>query len=173
MLSISLLNSKFVTLIILFLLKTTAIEKKHPLHVSTAEFNYNPKEKTVEISCKLFTDDFENILSKLFKQKIDLSKAELKKEMDLVVKNYLLSHLKLKVNGKAANIHYLGFEIDHEATNIYLESQAVASFKSAEVENSILYDLFEDQMSIIHFTNGPSRKSGQILFPNKYFTANF
>ncbi|MEI8059397.1 MAG: DUF6702 family protein, partial [Ferruginibacter sp.] len=32
----------------------------HPLFVSVTEIEHNAKDKTLEISCKIFTDDFEN-----------------------------------------------------------------------------------------------------------------
>ena len=31
----------------------------HPFHVSGVEVNHNATDKTLEISCKIFTDDFE------------------------------------------------------------------------------------------------------------------
>ena len=146
---------------------------KHPLHVSTTEVNFNAKDKTLEVSCKIFSDDFEAILAKLYKQKTDLSNPNMKSAMDELVKKYLLSHLQLKANGKAVAMNYIGFEIDHEATNIYLEVEKVAAIKSVEVNDSILYDMFDDQMSIVHVVKGSNRKSTKFLYPEKKFTANF
>ncbi|WP_316802175.1 DUF6702 family protein [Pedobacter nototheniae] len=168
-----LLNTKFVTLFLLFLLSTLTKEYKHPLHVSTTEVNFNAKDKTLEVSCRIFTDDFESILSKLYKQKTDLSKPAMKIAMDDLVKKYLTTHLQIKVNGKIVALSYVGFEIDHEATNIYLEIEKIAAVKSVEVNNTILYDLFDDQMSIVHVVKNGNRKSGKILYPDKSFTANF
>ena len=146
---------------------------KHPLHVSTTEVNFNAKDKTLEVSCKIFSDDFEAILAKVYKQKTDLSNSNMKTAMDELVKKYLLSHLQLKANGKAVTMNYIGFEIDHEATNIYLEVEKVSAIKSVEVNDSILYDMFDDQMSIVHIVKGGNRKSTKILYPEKKFVANF
>ncbi|WP_131536182.1 DUF6702 family protein [Pedobacter nototheniae] len=168
-----LLNTKFVTLFLVFTLSSIIKEKKHPLHVSTTEVNFNAKDKSLEISCRIFTDDFESILAKLYKQKTDLSKPEMKTAMDELVKKYLTSHLQIKANGKIAVLNYIGFEIDHEATNIYLEVEKIPSVKSIEIDNTILYDLFNDQMSIVHVVKNGNRKSGKILYPDKKFTANF
>ncbi|QNN41651.1 DUF6702 family protein [Pedobacter roseus] len=146
---------------------------KHPLHVSTTEINFNARDKTLEISCRIFSDDFEAILVKLYKQKTDLSNANMKTAMDELVKKYLLSHLQLKANGKAVAMNYIGFEIDHEATNIYLEVEKMPAVKSVEVNDTILYDMFDDQMSIVHVVKASTRKSTKILYPEKKFTANF
>lgn len=146
---------------------------KHPLHVSTTEINFNARDKTLEVSCRIFSDDFEAILVKLYKQKTDLSNANMKTAMDELVKKYLLSHLQLKANGKAVAMNYIGFEIDHEATNIYLEVEKIPAVKSVEVNDTILYDMFDDQMSIVHVVKASTRKSTKILYPEKKFTANF
>jgi hypothetical protein len=146
---------------------------KHPLHVSTTEVNFNTKDKNLEVSCRIFSDDFEAVLAKLYKQKTDLSNPNMKSAMDDLVKKYLLSHLQLKANGKAVAMNYVGFEIDHEATNIYLEVEKISAVKSVEVNDTILYDMFDDQMSIVHVVKGANRKSTKILYPEKKFTANF
>lgn len=168
-----LLNSKFVTLFLIFSLFSFKKFEKHPLHVSTTEVNFNAKDKALEISCRIFSDDFESILAKLYKQKTDLVNPALKNQMDVLVKKYLSSHLQIKANGKLVSMNYIGFEIDHEATNIYLEVEKISNVKSIEVSTSILYDLFDDQMSIIHLVKGNTRKSGKVLYPDKTFNANF
>jgi len=167
------LNTKFVTLLLVFALGGVYKESKHPLHVSTTEVNINAKDKTLEVSTRIFSDDFEAILVKLYKQKTDLSNANLKAQMDALVKKYLLSHLQIKANGKVVALNYIGFEIDHEATNIYLEAEKVTPPKAVEVNSTVLYDMFDDQMSIIHVVKGANRKSSKVLYPDRSFTANF
>lgn len=164
---------KFVVLLLCCTFFVVKAGIKHPLHVSTTEVNFNAKDKTLEISCKIFSDDFESILARLYKQKTDLSNPGMKTAMDELVKKYLLSHLQIKANGKATTMNYIGFEIDHEATNIYLEIEKIPAVKSIEVNNTILYDLFDDQMSIVHLVKGNIRKSSKILYPEKKFSANF
>ncbi|MFC3561593.1 DUF6702 family protein [Pedobacter jamesrossensis] len=168
-----LLNTKFVTLFLVFTLFGLSNKGKHPLHVSTTEVNFNSKDKTLEISSRIFSDDFEAILGKLYKQKTDLANPALKTQMDALVRKYMLSHLQVKANGKPVSLNYIGFEIDHEATNIYMEAEKISSLKSAEVSSTILYDMFDDQMSIVHLVKGATRKSSKILYPDKSFSANF
>lgn len=164
---------RYILLFLCFAFFSVKAGIKHPLHVSTTEVNFNAKDKTLEVSCKIFSDDFEAILARLYKQKTDLSNPNVKTAMDELVKKYLLTHLQLKANGKAVAMNYIGFEIDHEATNIYLEVEKVTALKSIEINDSILYDMFDDQMSIIHVVKGNSRKSTKVLYPEKKFTANF
>ena len=148
-------------------------EIKHPLHVSTTEINYNAKEKSLEISCKIFTDDFEDVLAKQYKVKTDLNKPSMQKAMDEVIKKYLFTHLNYKVNGKAMVASYLGFEKDNEATNVYLEIKDVSTFQKLDLNNSILHDLFNDQMNILHVSNSGIRKSVRANYPETALNVNF
>lgn len=146
---------------------------KHPLHVSTTEADYNASTKTIEITCKLFSDDFEDALSKTNTQKIDLSKASMKPSMDKIVAAYLLKNLKINIDGKIRTVKYIGFENDREATNVYLEIENVSALNTAEIYDTILYDLFTDQMSIIHVVKNGKRISDKIVYPNKVVAVKF
>lgn len=146
---------------------------KHPLHVSTTEISFNAKEKSLEVTCRIFTDDFENVLSQQYKAKTDLSKPAMHKAMDALIKKYMDRNLQYILNGKAAKANYVGFEKDNEATNVYLEIDNVNSLNTLTVNNSILYDLFDDQMSILHVEKGGVRKSTRTNYPNRELSVSF
>ena len=46
---------------------TSLVSLFHPFFVSVTEMNHNAKDKTLEISCKLFADDFEKGLEQVYK----------------------------------------------------------------------------------------------------------
>jgi hypothetical protein len=148
-------------------------KKSHPLHVSTTEINFNSKEKSLEISCRLFTDDFETVLANQFKVKTDLTKPSMHKSMEELVKKYLNTHLQYIVNGKNYTATYIGFEKDNEATNVYLEIDDINTLQSLTVSNSILYDLFDDQMNILHVEKAGTRKSARTNYPTKQLSVVF
>jgi hypothetical protein len=137
----------------------------HPFHVSTTEINYNATDKSLEISCRIFTDDFESCLAKSFHTKIDLSAANMKTAMDTIVKKYISQHLQIKADGKLAAIKYLGFEKQDEAIDIYFEADNIPTVKKVDVTDSILFDLYDDQLSIIHVIVGGNRKSTKLDYP--------
>ena len=74
-------------------LSSAGLPKLHPFHVSVVEINHNATDKTLEISCKIFTDDFEKVLAQNYKTKVDLTNppAADRKAMDSVVKKYIFS----------------------------------------------------------------------------------
>lgn len=146
---------------------------KHPLHLSSSELNCNAKSGTIEISCRIFTDDFEDLLGKKYKVKPDLSAASKHKEMDELVNQYITSHLLLSANGKPLHLTYLGFENDSEAVIIYLESAKVNRLKKLQTTSTVLYDQFDDQTNIFHVTFNGSRKSSKLTYPDKTFVSDF
>ncbi len=171
--------SKSVLLWLAFLLAMATVfnnKNKHPLHVSTTEINYNVKNKQLEITCKIFTDDFETALTKSGTDgttKIDITSPTAHKAMDEFVKNYLNTNLVFRVNGKLLKPTYLGFEQDNEVTNVYLELDNVLTLQNLSLSNSILFNLFDDQMNILHVEKGGIRKSVKTNYPNKEQTVVF
>ena len=149
------------------------VERPHPFHVSTTEINHNAIDKTLEISCRIFIDDFESCLSKQYHTKADLSAASVKTSMDTLVKKYLSAHLQIKADGKAAQMQYLGFEKEDEAVNVYFEADKIVSVKKIEINDSILHDLYDDQINIIHVVVGGNRKSTKLDYPNKDAIFNY
>ena len=145
----------------------------HPFHVSVIEIHHNLDDKTLEISCKIFTDDFEKVLAKNYRTKVDLINPPNKSAMDTLIKKYLLSHLSIKANGRPVSFSYIGFENDHEAAYGYIEVPDVPSVNKFELSTNIMYDLFDDQMNIFHITVGGKRKSTKLNYPDKEAVISF
>jgi hypothetical protein len=139
----------------------------HPIHVSTTNIELNKTDSKLEVICTIFTDDFEAALAKQYPGKIDLSKPEMHAAMDALVKKYVNSNLQIKTSDAPANLNYLGFEINREAVDVYLESDKVQPFKKIDVVVSLLHNLFDDQINIVHITVNGLRKSEKLDFPEK------
>lgn len=145
----------------------------HPFHVSVIEVTHNGSEKSLEISCKIFTDDFEKILAKNYKSKVDLINPANKAAMDSLIKKYLFSHLIIKVNDKQVAFSYLGSENEDAATYGYIEALQVPSAAKIDVLCNIMYDQFDDQVNIMHVIVGGQRKSNKLNYPDKAASFKF
>ena len=137
----------------------------HPFHVSVVEINHNATDKTLEISCKIFTDDFEKVLVQNYKTRVDLINPPDRKAMDSVVKKYIVSHLSVSIDGKPGNFTYLGFERDAEAVYSFVQIDNVSSVKKVELTNKLMHDLFTDQINIMHVIVNGNRKSTKLDYP--------
>lgn len=154
-------------------LSASSPRKLHPFHVSVVEIEHNAADKTLEISCKIFTDDFETTLAKNYKAKVDLINPPDKAAMDTLVKKYIFSHLSIRSNGKPVVFNYIGYENDKEAAYGYIEVENQALVNKLEITNTILYDKFDDQVNIMHVKVKGERKSNKLNFPDKDVTFNF
>lgn len=140
----------------------------HPLYISVTEISYNASDKTLEISCKMFTDDFENALGAIHHTKIDLTHPKDKDIANEQVFNYLKNNLRIALDGKPVNLEFLGFEKEKDATWSYLQASNITKAPSVvEIQNSILYDAFNEQMNLIHITVNGKRKSTRLDNPEK------
>lgn len=142
-----------------------AADRLHPFHVSVVEINHNAADKTFEISCKIFTDDFEKVLAQNYKTKVDLINPPDKKAMDTLVKKYISSHLSILADGKPVRFTYLGFERESEAVYSYVQADNLPSVKKIEITNKLMHDLFTDQINLMHVTVGGNRKSTKLDYP--------
>ena len=164
----------YLSLLPLHLLKGVGFETKktqsrglHPFHVSVVEINHNAADKSLEISCKIFTDDFEKVLAQNYKAKVDLTNPPNKAAMDSLVKKYIFSHLSLKVNGRPVSFSYVGFENEDAAAFGYVEVDNINSLSKLEITNSLMYDMFDDQVNIMHVIVNGNRKSTKLNYPEK------
>ncbi|WP_332018398.1 DUF6702 family protein [Kaistella sp.] len=145
----------------------------HPYHVGSVEFNYNSKSETFEISGKFFLDDLENALKEKYGKAVHFNSEQYKTQINNYLIKYCEEYLKLKVNNKFLKINYLGYEEDSESVNIYLESEKVIQPKKVETAVSLLYNLFDDQLNIVHIIVNGTRKSQRLNYPDRYLYQNF
>lgn len=144
-------------------------EKKdifHPLFISVTEIEHNAKDKTLEISCKIFTDDFEKTLRKHYSGKVDLLDEKMKAPMCTMVNDYIQKHLVVTADGKKVTLQFVGFEQQEEGIISYFQADAIASVKNIRVFDDLLYDFNAQQMGIIHVTVNGSRKSTRLNNPD-------
>ena len=145
----------------------------HPLYVAVTEINHNPQEKTLEISCKTFTDDLELAISKSSNQKVDLFNVNDKAAAEKAIFDYFKKHLVIKADGKAVQAELIGFERESEAVWSYFQVNNVPSLKKIEITNNILFEVSNDQINLMHVTVNGSRKSVNLDFPNTQAAFDF
>ena len=145
----------------------------HPIYVSVTEIQHNAKDKALEISCKIFTGDFENILKSKTTSKINLLQPADKKLMESLVNQYIQKHLKIKVDGKLKTMEFLGYEQNEDAIQSYFEIDDVATLKKIDIQDDILYEYKSEQISIIHVVVNGNRKSTKLVNPESSVSLNY
>ena len=138
----------------------------HPFYVSVTEISHNAGDKNLEISCKIFTDDFETALTKLSGAKVDLFNPKDKAAVEKQIAAYLKKHLVIKLDGKPVNLEFVGFERENEAVWSYLQVANTVAPKRIEINNDLLYDAFDQQINLMHISVGGNRKSTKLNYPD-------
>ena len=146
---------------------------RHPFYVSVTEIKHNAADKILEVSCKLFTNDFETALEQTTKTRIDLSNPPDKAVVDKAIADYLTAHLQLKIDGKPVSLQFVGSEHEQEATWAYLQVNNIASVKRVDIVNRILYESFPSEINIMHVVVNGNRQSGKVSNPDANLSFTF
>ena len=137
----------------------------HPIYVSVTEIEHNAKDKTLEISCKIFTDDFEKTLRQNYKTSVELVAPKDKAAMNKLVNDYIVKHLQIVVDGKNVALQFVGYEQVEEGIESYFQVNNVAAVKKISITDNILYDWKKEQVSVLHVTMNGKRQSTKVNNP--------
>ena len=138
----------------------------HPVYVSVIEMDYNPTDKTLEISCKMFSDDTEKALAKANNASVDIHNPKDKTLLEKQLADYIRKHFQVKVDGKFLPLEYVGYEIESQSTLSYFQISNVGSApKKIDIATNILHELYNSQINIIHVNIGGNRKSTKLDYP--------
>ena len=139
----------------------------HPFFISVTEVAHNASDRTLEISCKIFADDLENILKKNYKTIISFSAEKDKARLDALIPDYVSKHLALSVDGRPVKLNFIGFEKEKESAFCYFEVAGTGVPKRLDITNTILHDLTPSQVNIMHITVNGKRQSSKLDFPQR------
>lgn len=132
--------------------------RSHDFHTSITRMDYNAKDKAFEISIRVFTDDLEKALSKDNSgQKIVVVNND---KNDPLVEKYIRKHFALVTAQKQKKAYsYVGKEQEADATWIYIEIPAQEAVSGFSLQNTIMHDLFDDQINLVNLNYQGQKKS--------------
>lgn len=147
------------------------MENQHPFYVSVTEIEQNSKDGIIEISCRIFTDDFENTLRTFQNKKVDLLNPSDRNAANQMIEAYIKKHLGININGKLQNLQFVGYEKNEEAVECYFQINWKEQIKTVDIFNNLLFEYKSEQINIIHVIVNGKRQSTQLANPNS--KANF
>jgi hypothetical protein len=146
---------------------------KHPFYLSITELKYNPEEKKMNCSMRVFLNDFENSLKKIHKAKVDLNHPPDSALLIKQLSDYIKEHISVNIDGKPLKFQVLGFEREEENFWVYFESEQAGIPKKVVVENSILYEHLKEQVNLVRVHVNGKEQSWKLRYPDKQHTAEF
>lgn len=145
----------------------------HPFYISVTEMSLNSKTKSLEISCKMFAEDVEDVLKQNYKVPVDLDNDKLKVQNNKLLNDYILKHLSINIASTAATLKFVGFEKENESVYCYFEVLNVPAIQKITVNNTILQDYKQEQINIMHVIVNGNRKSTKLDYPESQATFSF
>ena len=145
----------------------------HPVFMSVTEIEHNARDKTLEISCKIFTDDFEKTLRKSYSGTVDLINPKNRSAMNNLVSGYIMKHLQIIGDGKQLALEFIGYEQQEEGITSFYQVNNIPKLKKLDITDNILYEYKKEQFSIIHVTVKGNRKSNKLVNPDDKLSLEF
>lgn len=156
---------KYLKMLVGLMLFISTVSFKHPFFVTVTEVEYSTQSKELGMSVKVYPDDLEETLRKFNGKKYDVIQGD-KKQISLVLEEYLKKHLNIKLNGINKPYQFLGYEIDKESVLMYCNITNQAAVKSIEITADMMYEYKPEQTNIIHIKLDEKRESFRLTSPN-------
>ncbi|WP_395717028.1 DUF6702 family protein [Prosthecobacter sp.] len=129
----------------------------HSLHQSTAEAEYNPTTKKLEVSLTVFINDLELALVRQCEREMRIEKIPAA-EFDAQIQAYLAkTFVVTDTAGKTAKIKWVGRQLDDESkksddpmVTLFFEIGLPDGPNGKTLRHSVFHDLFNDQINLLH-----------------------
>jgi hypothetical protein len=135
----------------LLLLGILSLQYMHTFHFSETLIEWKPERQQLEMTLKVFTDDWDIALGDTLQNK----NLEMK-ILDPLYGRYLSTHSAFSANGKKIDWTYLGFERDGDVYYHFLESAPMEEPTTIDCQYIVLMEVYEDQKNLLNF-----RKNGK------------
>ncbi len=142
-----------------------AFATAHKFYLSVTNVNYSEKDGAIQITSRIFIDDFENVLQERYGFDAELATKNESEEADAYIEKYLRTKFAVEINGKNVSYTFIGKKYDADVMICYIEIPKVdlATTTSIQITNEILTDLYDEQQNIVHFKIDGKKKSFVLL----------
>lgn len=132
----------------------------HDFHVSVIEMEHDQEAKRLEISQRIFIDDMEQALSRYdAENEYSPSTVEDFTTLNPLIEKYILERFKIWVDEKPVELVYLGSKVEEDILLCFIEVPKVKKMEALKVENKVLFELFADQINLVHIKTEDGNKS--------------
>jgi len=161
--------------LILLFLPLFMLMGAHKFYVSVTNVEYYDKGKALQITSRLFIDDFEKVLEERYGLRTLLGTPEEVPNADEYIEKYLNAKFLVKINGEPVSYKFLGKKFDNDIMICYLEIPDISidQIDSIEIQNELLMDIFEEQKNILHFKLLDKKKSFVLIRESNKGMLNF
>ncbi|WP_188810115.1 DUF6702 family protein [Hymenobacter cavernae] len=145
--------------VLFFALLVSLVAAAHAYHASIMELHYNPPKQQLEVSLKVFTDDFEKALSVGQPSSISLDQSP-KPQVNALVTALLRRSIIFGTKpGEALPIQFIGIQKETDAHWLYFAVKLAKPVNGIYLRHLLLEDTFPDQMNIVNVEANGKKQS--------------
>ncbi len=152
----------------ILILPLVAFTVAHKFYVSVTNISYSEKDQSLQITSRIFIDDFEQVLLERYGIEAHLATDSESALAHEYIEKYLKTKFLMFVNGEQRQYKVLGKKYDNDIMICYLEIPEIhiEKIKSIAVQNELLTDLFDEQQNVVHFKIKGKKKSIVLIREN-------
>jgi hypothetical protein len=123
----------------------------HPIHVSIVNLDYASDSNRIEMSIRLFYDDFQSLINYKyntfldFRQRTRMTQKEQQAISDYIGSSFVLSDQ----NEKPINTEFKGWKVEDMSVWLYFCAKTKPGLKVLQMKNTLMLDLFVDQKNLV------------------------
>ena len=158
-------TNSLITKILLALVCLSSTMQAHPVHQSTAEVEFNPKSKKLEISLTVDVNDLELALTRQCDRAISMDKTP-PDEFNAQTILYLGKNFQVTdAAGNVAKIEWTGRELVTESVKsadpsvrLFFQVPLPGGMATAKLRHAVFCALFKDQINLVHLRQDQTRQ---------------
>jgi hypothetical protein len=122
----------------------------HPVHVSVTNLDLDPVRGKVELSVKIFADDFQDLILHKYGVQLNIVEQEDPGERITAVNRYIQEALQLVFNGKeTADLQFVESKLNEEAIWLFYRYEHPGRIRKVEIVNRVMLEKFNDQTNLM------------------------
>ncbi|MCW1953868.1 MAG: hypothetical protein KIH80_006835 [Flavobacteriia bacterium] len=149
-------NKKLGTLLVIGLFSCVLMAWKsqdvHKFYLSVSQLSYSQKDQAIQMTCRVFIDDFNAVLKERYAITALLGTDEPAPMAEKYAEEYMVKKVQFFEDDQPLDIQLLGYKKDNDVLIYFLEAKtnSFTEAKKFEVRHSLLTDLFEGQQNVVH-----------------------
>jgi len=122
----------------------------HPVHVSVTNIDLDPVQGRVELSVKIFADDFQDLIMNKYGVQLNIVRQEYPGDKIAAVNAYMDEALQLILNGKEkADLQFVESKLNEEAIWLFYHYDHPARIRKVDIVNRVMLEKFDDQTNLM------------------------
>jgi hypothetical protein len=144
----------------------------HKYYFSRTEIHQNVITQAMEVTISIFTDDLEKALQD-DGEPLRLGDPRERSDVGFLMDDYLRARFTVDLDGRPIQLSYLGKEVEHDITYVYLEGMNIPSGQLMKIKNTALHELFENQLNRVEISWNGKSTSADLTRTNPTFSIDF